>query len=86
MSHRPHSGSLLRRLQVSFALATLAVVGLLAIFMDQALRHSFEAEDAMVMEAQADGMQPRRAGLGRHAGNYARVDACGKEHANGDIC
>ena len=56
MSSRPHSGSLLTRLQVSFALATLAVVGLLAIFMDQALRHSFEAEDAMVMEAQADAL------------------------------
>ena len=53
MNPRPHSGSLVRRLQVSFALATLMVVGLLAIFMDVALRHSFEAEDAMVMEAQA---------------------------------
>jgi two-component system heavy metal sensor histidine kinase CusS len=56
MSHHPHSGSLLWRLQVSFALATLAVVGLLAIFMDMALRHSFEAEDAIVMEAQADAL------------------------------
>ncbi|MBL0312849.1 MAG: HAMP domain-containing protein [Holophagaceae bacterium] len=51
-----HSGSLLRRLQVSFALATLAVVGLLALFMDVALRRSFEAEDAIVMEAQADAL------------------------------
>lgn len=56
MSSRPHSGSLLRRLQVSFALSTLAVVGLLAIFMDMALRRSFEVEDAMVMEAQADAL------------------------------
>ena len=61
MSHRPHSGSLLRRLQVSFALATLAVVGLLALFMDMALRHSFEAEDAIVMEAQADALAQRGA-------------------------
>ncbi len=61
MIPRPHSGSLLRRLQVSFALATLAVVGLLAIFMDIALRHSFEAEDAMVMEAQADALSQRGA-------------------------
>lgn len=59
MKHRPNSGSLLRRLQVSFALATLAVVGLLAIFMDMALRHSFEAEDAVVMEAQADALVQR---------------------------
>jgi two-component system heavy metal sensor histidine kinase CusS len=56
MNNQPHSGSLLRRLQVSFALATLVVVGLLAIFMDAALRHSFEAEDAMVMEAQAKAL------------------------------
>ncbi len=56
MTSQPHSGSLLRRLQVSFVLSTLAVVGLLAIFMDAALRHSFEAEDAMVMEAQASAL------------------------------
>ncbi len=56
MKPRSHSGSLLTRLQVSFALATLVVVGLLAIFMDVALRHSFESEDAMVLEAQADAL------------------------------
>ena len=61
MSPRPHSGSLLRRLQASFFLATLAVVGLLAIFMDAALQHSFEAEDAIVMEAQADALAQRGA-------------------------
>ena len=42
------------------ALATLAVVGLFAIFMDMALRHSFESEDAIVMEAQADSNRHRR--------------------------
>ena len=61
MNPRPHSGSLLTRLQVSFALATLVVVGLLAVFMDMALRHSFESEDAMVMEAQADALFQRGA-------------------------
>lgn len=56
MSTQPHSGSLLSRLQISFALSTLAVVGLLAFFMDVALRRSFEAEDAMVLVAQADAL------------------------------
>ncbi len=61
MSPRAHSGSLVRRLQVSFAVATLAVVGLFAIFMDTALRHSFESEDAIVMEAQANALAQRGA-------------------------
>lgn len=56
MSTQLHSGSLLSRLQISFALSTLAVVGLLAFFMDVALRRSFEAEDAMVLVAQADAL------------------------------
>ncbi len=56
MRAQPHSGSLLSRLQISFALSTLAVVGLLAFFMDMALRRSFAAEDAMVLLAQADAL------------------------------
>ena len=72
MSPRSHSGSLLRRLQVSFALATLAVVGLLAIFMDMALRHSFEAEDALVMEAQADALSQRGATQNLPKGDLGR--------------
>ena len=72
MIPRPHSGSLLRRLQVSFALATLAVVGLLAVFMDMSLRHSFEAEDAMVMEAQADALSQRGATRNLPKGDLGR--------------
>ncbi|MBL0210292.1 MAG: hypothetical protein IPQ13_05180 [Holophagaceae bacterium] len=72
MNRRPHSGSLLRRLQVSFALATLAVVGLLAVFMDMALRRSFESEDAMVMEAQAEALSRRGAARRLQAGDPNR--------------
>ncbi len=55
----PHSGSLLRQLQLSFALATLAIVGLLAVFMDVALHRSLESEDAVVLVAQADAISRR---------------------------
>ena len=48
-----HSGSILRKLQVGFALAAVMLAGLMALFMDQALHRSFEAEDAQVMEGQA---------------------------------
>ena len=67
MSQSPvatHSGSLLRRLQLSYALATLVVVGLVAAFMDTALRHSLDEEDAVVMLAQADSLA-RRIATGR---------------------
>ena len=53
---KPPSGSILRKLQLGFALAATVLVGLMAIFMDQALHRSLEAEDAQVMEAQAQAM------------------------------
>ncbi len=56
---KAHSGSLLRRLQLSYAMATLLVVGLMAVFMDAALHRSLEAEDAVVMTAQADALVHR---------------------------
>lgn len=48
-----HSGSILLKLQIGFALATLVLAMLLALFMDGALRSSLEAEDAHVLEGQA---------------------------------
>ena len=51
-----HSGSLLRKLELSFALVAFLLTGLMALFMDHALRRSLEAEDALVMEAQADAI------------------------------
>ena len=48
-----HSGSILRKLQGGFALAAILLAGLMAVFMDRALHHSLEAEDAQVMEGQA---------------------------------
>jgi len=48
-----HSGSILRKLQGGFALGAMALVGLMAVFMDGALHRSLEAEDAQVMEGQA---------------------------------
>jgi len=50
---RAHSGSILRKLQVGFALAAMLLAGLMALFMDRALHHSLEQEDAQVMEGQA---------------------------------
>lgn len=52
-----HSGSLLRNLELSFALAAFLLTGFLALFMDHALRRSLEAEDALVMQAQAKAIQ-----------------------------
>ena len=48
-----HSGSILHKLQAGFALAVVVLAGLMALVMDRALHHSFEAEDAQVMEGQA---------------------------------
>jgi len=48
-----HSGSILHKLQAGFALAVVLLAGLMAVVMDRALHHSFEAEDAQVMEGQA---------------------------------
>ncbi|MBP1772493.1 MAG: cusS 2 [Holophagaceae bacterium] len=48
-----HSGSILRKLEVGFALAAVVLTGLMALFMDRALHRSLEAEDAQVMEGQA---------------------------------
>lgn len=42
---------------MSFALAAFLLTGLMALFMDHALRRSLETEDAMVMEAQARAIQ-----------------------------
>ncbi len=50
---RTHSGSILRKLQGGFSLGAMALVGLMAVFMDGALHRSLEAEDAQVMEGQA---------------------------------
>ncbi len=66
---RSHSGSLLRKLELSFALAAFLLAGLLALFMDHALRRSLEAEDGLVMEAQARalGAQVQQGGFpGEH--------------------
>ncbi len=48
-----HSGSILRKLQMGFALAAVMMAGLMALFMDRALHRSLKAEDAQVMEGQA---------------------------------
>lgn len=50
---KPSSSSLTLRIQTGFALGALLVVGLMALFMDQALRRSLEAEDAAVLRSQA---------------------------------
>lgn len=54
-----HSGSILLKLQIGFALATLVLAMLLALFMDGALRSSLEAEDAHVLEGQATELVQR---------------------------
>ncbi|MBK8724466.1 MAG: HAMP domain-containing protein [Holophagaceae bacterium] len=46
-------GSLLSRLQWGFALGAFLMAGGMALFMEAALRRSLDAEDALVMEAQA---------------------------------
>ena len=51
------SGSLLRKLELGFALAAFLITGFMALFMDHALRRSLEAEDAIVMEAQARDLE-----------------------------
>lgn len=51
-----HSGSILRKLQLGFAFAAVLLAGLMALFMDQALHHSLETEDALVMEGQAQAL------------------------------
>lgn len=50
---KPTSLSLTLRIQVGFAVGALAVAGLMALFMDQALRRSLAAEDAAVLRSQA---------------------------------
>jgi len=83
---RKNSGSLLRNLEVSFALAAFLLTGLMALFMDHALRRSLEAEDAMVMEAQARAIQDqvRRGDLPRGDGAFPEksewriLDAAGR--------
>lgn len=59
---RRHSGSILLKLQIGFALATLVLALLLALFMDGALRSSLEAEDAHVLEGQAQELVQRLSG------------------------
>lgn len=51
-----HSGSILRKLQTGFALATVLLAGTMALFMDRALHRSLEAEDAQVMQGQAQAL------------------------------
>ncbi|HJV91398.1 MAG TPA: ATP-binding protein [Holophagaceae bacterium] len=51
MTERPHS--LIRQLQVGFALAALLLLGTFAALMDAALHRSLAREDGLVMEAQA---------------------------------
>jgi two-component system, OmpR family, heavy metal sensor histidine kinase CusS len=48
--------SLLRDLRLGFALATLVLAGLLAFFMDLALRRSLETVDAQVLRAQSQAV------------------------------
>jgi two-component system heavy metal sensor histidine kinase CusS len=48
--------SLARRLQASFALVALIVIGTFAVLMDVMLEHTLEREDAVVMEAQASSL------------------------------
>ncbi|GLH71169.1 hypothetical protein GETHPA_27020 [Geothrix rubra] len=55
------SGSILRKLQLAFALSATLLAGLMAVFMDRALHRSLEAEDALVMEGQARAMLQRLA-------------------------
>ncbi|BDU69946.1 hypothetical protein GETHOR_20470 [Geothrix oryzae] len=58
---KPHSGSILLKLQLGFGLAAMVLAALLALFMDGALRGSLEAEDAQVMEGQARALTQRLA-------------------------
>lgn len=51
-----NTASILDRLQTGIALAAFVLACALAIFMDSALRRSFEREDALVMEAQATAL------------------------------
>jgi len=53
--------SILRKLQLGFALAAMLLAGLMAVFMDRGLHRSLEAEDAQVMEGQARAMLQRLA-------------------------
>ena len=52
----PHSGSILRQLQTGFGLAVLGVACLLGLFMDRALEHFLDTEDAQVMAGQAQAL------------------------------
>lgn len=54
-----HSGSLLRKLQYSFAAGTFVLLGLMAMFMDHALHLSLERQDAAAMRAEARAMERR---------------------------
>jgi two-component system heavy metal sensor histidine kinase CusS len=54
-----HSGSLLRKLQYSFAGVTFVLLGLMALFMDHALHLSLGQENAKVMRAEARALERR---------------------------
>ena len=51
-----HSGSILLKLEVGFGISAVLLAGLMALFMDRALHRSLEAEDAQVMEGQAQAL------------------------------
>ena len=55
-----HSGSLLRRLELGFAVGAFVITGLMALFMDRALHLNLEAEDILVMQAQARSLAQGR--------------------------
>lgn len=53
------SGSLVRKLQYSFAAVTVVLLGLMALFMDHALHLSIGTEDAAVMRSEARALERR---------------------------
>ena len=53
------SGSLVRKLQYSFAAVTLVLLGLMALFMDHALHLSLGLENATVMRSEARALERR---------------------------
>ena len=54
-----HSGSLLRKLQYSFAAVTFVLLSLMALFMDHALHLSLAQENVAVMRAEARALERR---------------------------
>lgn len=83
---RTHSGSVLQKLSLGFGLAALVIVGLMALFMDRALQHSLETEDAQVMEDQArallaaltEGKAPSGSAPQLEKAEWRVVDAAGR--------